>query len=290
MADEKIDRHDNAELPIDDSGEISGDAFALSPEGREFSEKRIALILYRFGPVGTLDVAKAAGYRFATTLSLLKELRAGGMTLLTRMPGKKYPGHSLTTEGTTHVQDLIEQGEIDLPEDVTLEDVQDIAAWRLKRWDAEQRQPTVAGARRIGWVTAPMTRKAALDRGFINTRILVDWDKIVPGDLSDMARPLEIRRNLKSGEATLVVLVSSATALTIQHYEPQILEQLNTYFGFDAVTKLQLKQGILPLPKGRKRTTGAIRPPDAAPNLESVQDDELKAALDRLHAARYAKR
>jgi hypothetical protein len=84
----------------------------------------------------------------------------------------------------------------------------------------------------------------------------------------------------------LHIRVSGALALELQHLQPQVIERINGYFGYRAITRIALQQGPIRArkPAARPRAT----PPseeDAealAAQLEGVADDDLRQALDAL--------
>jgi hypothetical protein len=281
MADDKIDRHDNAELVPSDSGEFAGGAEESAPA----LATQALVLLKRHQPLSRMRLARALGLGLQAVTTLMAEMEKTFLVRHTTYPAGLF---ALTDSGMSMANDI--EDEIDLPDDMSIRDFEEGQYWRWRRKKSMERAATTYGTSRLGKIAAPLTREATRHRGFINSRILLEWHKIIPDGMNEMVRPLQIRRDLKNNEAVLVVLVSSATALTIQHYEPQIIERLNSYFGFAAVTKLQLKQGILPLPKRKGAAKIRARPSEAAPDLSPVADDELRAALDRLHAARYTKR
>lgn len=281
MADDKIDRHDNAESVTSDSGEFA----EAAEDGTNALTSQALVLLKRHQPLSRMRLARALGMGLPAVTTLLAEMEKAFLIRHTTYPTGMF---ALTDSGTALTIDI--EAEIDLPDDMSIRDFEEGQYWRWRRKKSMERTTTTFGTRRVGRTISDLTREATRHRGFVNSRILLEWHKIIPEGMNEMVRPLQIRRDLKNNEAVLVVLVSSATALTIQHYEPQIIERVNGYFGFAAVTKLQLKQGILPLPDRKTAAKIVARPAEAAPDLSPVADDDLRAALDRLHAARYAKR
>jgi hypothetical protein len=133
-----------------------------------------------------------------------------------------------------------------------------------------------------------VTVKAFEKFGFAAQDIAGHWSDIVGADIARCASPERLRwPRTQSGRAaqdggTLVIRVDGPRAVEIQHMAPRIIERINTYFGYRAVTGIKIIQG--PLPK-----TEAIAPPgakslDSAPDpaCENISDPALKAALTRL--------
>ena len=76
-------------------------------------------------------------------------------------------------------------------------------------------------------------------------------------------------------------------ALEIQHASDVILQRVNRFFGWSAVGRLALRQA----PLSRRDRPKASRAPDpasvarVAETLDTIEDEELRAALARLGAS-----
>jgi hypothetical protein len=134
-------------------------------------------------------------------------------------------------------------------------------------------------------------------KGFAASDILLSWPEIVGERLAARTEPLRLDwpREAKGGHAadagarpqpaTLVVRVTGAFALELQHCAPLVIERVNTHFGWRCVGRLALRQGPV------RRSASRLPPPpaqDAAlmakvdATVSSVADDGLRAALARL--------
>lgn len=135
-------------------------------------------------------------------------------------------------------------------------------------------------------LTDPLFRK----RGFVEGRIPRDWEQIVGTDLARCCMPesLDFPRNRRDG-ATLRVVALPGRALEIQHLSPQIIERVNGHFGWAAVARLTIRQGLLPAPP--KSSRPALRPlaereKTAIRNrVEGVSDPDLRDRLAALGEA-----
>ncbi|HEX4113665.1 MAG TPA: DciA family protein [Stellaceae bacterium] len=88
-------------------------------------------------------------------------------------------------------------------------------------------------------------------------------------------------------DGTLKLRVAPGLALEIQHSEPVLLERINGFFGYRAVTRLALRQTWLPRrdPTPRLRQLRQSETATLADTVAPVADDALRAALERLGAA-----
>ena len=124
-------------------------------------------------------------------------------------------------------------------------------------------------------------------QGFARHEIITRWTTIVGPSLGEHSQPERINfpRGDRSG-GTVFVRVEGAFALELQHRGPEILERLNTYFGYSAVEKIVIRQG--PLLRQKAETKAEVRPlsPQEQESLDEtvkpVRHDALKQALGRV--------
>ena len=127
------------------------------------------------------------------------------------------------------------------------------------------------GARAIGAYVARMLDPVARARGFATTALLSEWPAVVGEELARFTAPDKVvwpRRN-ENGEgssnqsawradgAILVLKVDGPRAIELQHRAEQILERVNTYFGYRAIAQLRFLQA----PVARTESRPVIPPP-----------------------------
>ncbi len=102
--------------------------------------------------------------------------------------------------------------------------------------------------RAIGATVEKLTKPVFGRRGFGSPAIVNDWPEIIGGILAEHTFPERIAYPTgKRSEGTLHLKIDSAAlALELQHLAPQIMERVNTYFGFKAVADIRILQGPLP--------------------------------------------
>ena len=108
------------------------------------------------------------------------------------------------------------------------------------------------GARPIGAFIAKALDPSARARGFALTALLSDWPAIAGAALArytvpdrviwprrhddEVAQPI---RGHRSQGATLVLRIEGPRAIEVQHRSDQILERVNAYFGYRAITEMR---------------------------------------------------
>ena len=151
-----------------------------------------------------------------------------------------------------------------------------------------------SGMRALGAAVARITAPAFRRRGFAEAGILTDWPHIVGSQLASQTEPerLSFARGTRV-DGTLQVRVSGAWATELQHLAPQVIERVNSYFGYRAVDRLAILQA--PLSHAEAEPTETSKRPgdrehgDSEPALDSgasnVENAELRRALISLGAA-----
>lgn len=138
----------------------------------------------------------------------------------------------------------------------------------------------------LGRLTRPVLRK----RGAALADILSRWTEIAGPLLAAETQPERLIYAAGAGHgATLEIAVSPAFALELQHLSPLIVEKVNGYFGYQAISGLRLKQmpvrRLSESPAPRARPVRDLTPAEQArlaAMLEGVEDKSLRQALESL--------
>ena len=129
-------------------------------------------------------------------------------------------------------------------------------------------------------------------QGFTSRGVVTHWTEIVGTETASLCEPMRIvwprspdPDNPTPG--TLVLRVEGPAALEIQHLSGVILEQVNRFFGWQAIGRVALRQA--PLVRRQKRhmlpQADAEAARRVAASLTQISDTPLREALGRLGAA-----
>ncbi|MGH6932618.1 MAG: DUF721 domain-containing protein [Dongiaceae bacterium] len=128
-----------------------------------------------------------------------------------------------------------------------------------------------------------VTRKTLGRHGLAEAGLVADWASIVGAEIAERSLPLRLafsasdRRN-----GTLHVRISGSLAIELQHLEPVIIERINGYFGYRAVTRLKIQQGPVPRPAAAPPRNNPVSPEIEASvgaQVAAIDDDALRQAL-----------
>lgn len=133
-------------------------------------------------------------------------------------------------------------------------------------------------------VLSPFARK----RGFAAAEILTQWPAIAGPDFADVSAPEKIHWDRTPDDefkpGTLVVGTSGAHALFLQHQSAQIIQRVNSFFGFPAVDRLKIIQKPVrsaPVQEKPDRVPGHVDESEVA----EIEEPGLRDALKRLGEA-----
>ena len=134
----------------------------------------------------------------------------------------------------------------------------------------------------------PQIGRAAFRRfGFVQSSVVTRWPEIVGEHHARVCAPESIRFPPgEKSEGILQLVVLPAHAPLIQHVIPEIIERVNRFFGYRAVSRVKMRQG----PVQQKRVESErTAPPSLKPipmelgdSLRDIGDPELRTVLESL--------
>ncbi len=162
-------------------------------------------------------------------------------------------------------------------------------------------------ARTVGSFVPRLTRPAFEKYGFSAATLITDWGTIVGADIARYTVPERLkwpRRVETGGEeatdasrgrpgATLILGVAEGRGLDIQYKTRQLVERINSYFGYAAISELRIVQiATMPGSAQAKVAASRIELAPARPHtltaavelveLSGVPGQGLRAALERM--------
>jgi len=142
----------------------------------------------------------------------------------------------------------------------------------------------------------PQIGRAAFRRfGFVQSSVVSRWPEIVGARHAEVCQPESIRFPPgEKSDGVMQLVVVPAHAPLILHVIPEIIDRVNRFFGYRAVAKIKLRQGLVQ-PKGdRAGGNGRATEPRQAPpslkpiplelgeSLRDIGDPELRTVLESL--------
>ena len=99
----------------------------------------------------------------------------------------------------------------------------------------------VQGLRAFG-NTLPRGIKGILKKnGYNYSEIISKWNILVGRDISDFSYPKSIKMTRQSTSGTLVLAVKRGNEITIEYSKKQIIDKINSYFGYQLINEIKLQ-------------------------------------------------
>ena len=138
--------------------------------------------------------------------------------------------------------------------------------------------------KKIGETLAKVNKNYSSKFGKIEFLILSKWAQIVGAFFADHSEPDKISRTTEDFNEFdepiyknfLHVRVSPAAAVEFQHYKDTIIEKINSFFGYKAISDLRLQQNFIP-EKKQKRDISLFNQ-----NLSEEQKESIKSEIDNI--------
>ena len=143
------------------------------------------------------------------------------------------------------------------------------------------------GPKRLGVYTQKIIKPVFKSRGLMEGRIMTHWVQIMGEKFAKLSLPEKITfPRGKKTDGALHLRVTSSGALLLHYAQDLILEQVNTFFGYKALSKLHMTHDLLPSEEVKVKTS----PPPLSPEekewlsaqIGAITDADLKECLTKL--------
>ncbi len=127
----------------------------------------------------------------------------------------------------------------------------------------------------------PKTLKKHLKKGGYSYSNIVDnWTKIVTKKISDSCYPITIKMGKEMRNGTLVLNVFHGKELEIEYSKKEIIDMINSFFGYDCITQISLKI-VQEKIKPRANKLGKIKNfSKINKKIDAVNNNQLKSSLN----------
>ena len=104
----------------------------------------------------------------------------------------------------------------------------------------KQRNKTIQGLRSFKDTLPTSIKKIIKKKGHIFSETLSNWKYIVGDELFKFCYPKSFKNSNKFGVSTLLVMVKRGQEVDLEYSKKQIIDKMNSYFGYTVVEKLKL--------------------------------------------------
>ncbi len=159
------------------------------------------------------------------------------------------------------------------------DDLHDNQGFRRRKYEGAERL-----TQEIRTISKPFLAK----RGFAGIDIIEYWDDIIGPEMAPGIRPekLMFEKDARTNGILHVKSAGGAFAILFEHKKLQIIERINTFFGYPAVARIHITQGKLHFPKPesispiKKPTPAQLKKLEA--KVTQIEDEELRAQMYKI--------
>ena len=129
----------------------------------------------------------------------------------------------------------------------------------------------------------PRTLKKHLRKGGYNYSNIIDnWTKIVSKKISDNCYPVTVKMKKDMKDGTLVLNVIHGKEMEIEYKKNEIIDKINSFFGYNCVSKVTLKIVQDKLKSDNKVFPKINNISKIMEKMSKVNNEELKSSLNNL--------
>jgi len=132
-----------------------------------------------------------------------------------------------------------------------------------------------------------MSHRAFRRFGFAQHEVVAKWPEIVGPALARCSLPerlTTVQDETKGG--TLYIRVQGSMAPELQHFEPLVIERINSFYGYKAVERLSFRHGPVPLSLKKQDRPNVVLSDSQErllqDQLQQIKDEKLKNSLYKL--------
>ena len=132
----------------------------------------------------------------------------------------------------------------------------------------------------------PKTLKKHLKKGGYNYSNIVDnWTKIVSKKISDSCYPITIKMGKEMKNGSLILNVLHGKELEIEYSKKEIIDNINSFFGYDCITHINLKIVQEKISPKRDKLIKIKNFKKINKKIDGVNNNQLKSSLNNFFKA-----
>jgi hypothetical protein len=145
----------------------------------------------------------------------------------------------------------------------------------------KQRNETIQGLRSFKDTLPTSIKKIIKKRGHVFSETLSNWRYIVGNELFKVCYPKSFKNSNKFGVSTLFVMVRRGKEVELEYSKKQIIDKMNTFFGYSVVEKIKLVSfdNFLDKPKKDNTRDTNVTNSKYMNKLLDIKNDKIKKSL-----------
>ena len=145
----------------------------------------------------------------------------------------------------------------------------------------KQRNKSFQGLRSFKDTLPTSIKKIIKKKGHVFSETLSNWRYIVGNELFKVCYPKSFKNSNKFGVSTLFVMVRRGKEVELEYSKKQIIDKMNTFFGYSVVEKVKLVSfdNFLDKPKKDNTRDTNVTNSKYMNKLLDIKNDKIKKSL-----------
>jgi hypothetical protein len=147
--------------------------------------------------------------------------------------------------------------------------------------NTKQRFKTIQGLRSFKDTLPKNIKKIIKKKGHIFSETLNNWKYIVGEDLFQICYPKSFKNSNKFGVSALEIMVKRGHEVDLEYSKKQIMDKMNSFFGYAVVKKLKFISFDDAQTKFKKveEDNGSVTNSKYADRIKNIKNDKIKKSL-----------
>jgi len=140
----------------------------------------------------------------------------------------------------------------------------------------------VQGLRPFG-NTLPRGLKGILKKnGYNYSEIISKWSMLVGKDIANCSYPKSIKMKKGESNGTLILGVKRGDEITIEYSKKEIMDKINSYFGYKLIDNVKLQTFGFEIKKNQKNKITETLSKNFQKKINEIKNESIKNSLSQL--------
>ena len=140
----------------------------------------------------------------------------------------------------------------------------------------------VQGLRSFGNTLPRSIRGILKKNGYNYSEIISKWNVLVGNDISSCSYPKSIKMTNGDTKGTLLLAVKRGDEITVEYSKKDIIDKINSYFGYQLIQNIKLQTFNYENKKNRKNNVSNKFSKNLEKKINEIKSSKIKNSLSKL--------
>ena len=140
----------------------------------------------------------------------------------------------------------------------------------------------VQGVRSFGNTLPRGVKQVLRKSGFNYSEVISKWNILVGKDISNYCYPKSIKISRENKNGTLILSVERGNEINIEYAKKEIINKINSYFGFQLINEIRLKTFSVINKKEKEMDIIKNLPKNFKKKINEIKNKDIRDSLSQL--------